>query len=302
MLAILCAAALSCSLGGASPATVPTTTAALPIALPTTSNPLLITIPPATVLPTITAQSRVYVPPTVPPNMPPTVPPVANPSLPPVIGILSISPTTPNTSMPNGVFLQPGSTITLRLDGIQNVASVIFELPPPGWNGNGLSLSDPQPVLNGVSQYSTVIPFDHIGQTFVFSAEARGFNGKQIISNMIPGTISGTPDYAPSYDFTVSPSTPSTTQPIYYMVKVGTTVTLRVSNIQHMATIQFQVPPLDWGKGSIMTQPMTVTGDSIEYQYQVPPDVAGKRSQFAVYPLSPSGKPRPGTIDVVAVN
>lgn len=273
MLAMLCAGALSCSLGSVAP-----------------------TVPPVNSPVSIPAQPTNTVPPLI------TIPPVSNPSLPPSIGKLSISPTTPDLTQPDHFTLQPGSTVTLRLDGLQNVASVVFELPPPGWNGNGFSLSDPQSVQSGVAQYTTVIPFDHIGSTFAFSAQANGFNGQQLRSNMIAGTIAGTPDYAPSYDFTVSPATLSSTTPAYYMVKVGTTVTLRVYNIQHMATLQFLTPPVGWGKGSIMSQQITVTGDSVEYQYQVPPDVAGKQSAFGVYPLSPSGKPRPYTIDVVAEN
>src|SRR5260221_13440518 len=143
---------------------------------------------------------------------------------------------------------------------------------------------------------------DHIGSTFMFSAQATGLNGQQLRSAGVAGTISGTPGYAPSYDFTVTPSTPGTAMSVDFIVKAGTTVTLRVYNIQNMATLQFQLPPDGWGKGSIMTQSITVTGDSVEYQYQVPADIVGKQSVFGVYPLSPSGKPRPRTISIIAEN
>ncbi len=187
------------------------------------------------------------------------------------IGYFSISPSALTPGKPDLLVLQPGANVTLRLEGLQNVTSVQFVIPPPGWAGNGFQKTSPMRVLNGVSEYTLTLPVDKPGADFYFHAEAQTADGHVLMSNIIHAGIA--PDGASIGQLSISPSSPTPGHPEVAVVSPGATVTLRIDGLRNVSSVQFVIPPPGWnGNGFDKTDPLPIQNGVAEYTFTVPTD------------------------------
>ncbi len=209
------------------------------------------------------------------------------------VGTLTISPATPHPTIPGAYVVQPGTTVTLRVDGLTNIASVRFTLPPPGWQGNGFSLSDP--ILNPGSsaEIRVAIPGDQAGRYFPFSAEATTVDRTRLPSGSNPLVVY-VADNEPQFGtLSISPSylTSDISGPIY-VVAPGSTITLRIDGLQNVASVRFRIPPrLTWGSHFEETEPILNPGSFAEVQLIVP-DRPGNEGLFTAIITGTNGQTR----------
>jgi LysM repeat protein len=209
------------------------------------------------------------------------------------VGTLTISPATHHPTIPGAYVVQPGTTVTLRVDGLSNIASIRFTLPPPGWKGNGFSLSDP--ILNPGSsaEIRVAIPSDQAGRFFPFSVQATTVDGTQLPSGSNPLVVYVADNQPQFGTLSISPGelTSDSRGPIY-VVAPGSSITLRIDGLQNVASVRFQIPPrTTWGSHFEETEPILNPGSSAEVQLIVP-DRPGNEGLFTAIITGTNGQTR----------
>jgi len=219
----------------------------------------------------------------------PVVAATTNPNvLTPAMGRLTVIAANPDPGRDGFFQVDPGATVTLRIDGLRNIQSLQFQTPPDGWKGNGLALTPLLTNPGASAQIQVQIPTDDPGGMGNFSVQATGTNGQRLSSNMITLTVGGPPQIGV---LSISPSVSAVSQGVnVQVVKPGSLITVRVDGLQNAYAVWFQVPPTEtWGSKFVTTPPISKPGVSASVQITVP-NRPGNNGLFIAVATDQSGR------------